>query len=296
MSAVYRNLVSMGTRMDMVFHGIDEEMGDDLYSLLSKEVLRLDNMLSNYNISSSVSVLNSASVLDFFTPETEVFDLVKTLDGHSEATLNYFDYLASSDPENAGKNKVKYMPIFSRERKGLIEFRNSDKSIRIHSSAAYIQTGAFGKGYALDRLKSILKNFPVSNAFISFGESSVMATGNHPWGEGWKISLPDIFTGKGLFELTLKDQSLSVSGNTPANLKKYPGGHIYNPNTGRIISDLGIISVTGPSAFVAEILSTALFASQDTETGKHILNKYPEYKAVSISYKGTDSPPVITEL
>lgn len=110
--------------------------------------------------------------------------------------------------------------------------------------------GGFAKGYALRRIAGIIDAVP--NAFVNFGSSTILAKGSHPFGEGWKVSLPDPYSGRELAEFTLRDRTLSTSGNTP----RY-SGHITNPLSGQIVVAKKLAAVICPDPLDAEVLSTA---------------------------------------
>src|SRR4029077_21065803 len=76
-----------------------------------------------------------------------------------------------------------------------------------------LDLGAIGKGYAVDRVASLLREYGVENALIDSGSSTLHALGAPPGQSGWTVHIPY----PGNRELTLStvllcDQSLSTSG------------------------------------------------------------------------------------
>jgi thiamine biosynthesis lipoprotein len=98
-----------------------------------------------------------------------------------------------------------------------------------------------------------------------------------------------------VYSVDLVNTSVSISGNSPANNKKYQKGHILNPKTGNFIDKMAMVCVTGPSAFLAEILSTALFAQGD-EIQQDIISDFEGYNAVFIDYTQSSTQPIIMEI
>jgi thiamine biosynthesis lipoprotein len=296
MPTIYRNLFAMGTRLDMVFPGTDEDTGDYIYSLVSKEIIRLEEMLSNYNQSSALSQLNESSFMTPFFPDEELFSIINDLKRFHRDSLGFFDvsqskFSGSSDKQLLTNQKSTLLSAGMSD----IILNTDNKSVQFSARGLMIDSGGFGKGFALEKVKKLLSNHYIHDAFISFGESSVLCMGNHPYGDGWKISIPDIYSSENVYHFHLKDNSLSVSGNTPSNLSKYPMGHIINPFTGSYADKKGILCVTGPSAFVAEILSTALFIAGDKEQIQ-ILKNFPDYEAVSISYSESSKVATVNQI
>jgi thiamine biosynthesis lipoprotein len=105
------------------------------------------------------------------------------------------------------------------------------------------EAGAFGKGYALDRMLALIDG----DAAIDFGGQLIVRGTREV-----AIASP-ADRAKPLLELTLTNASLSTSGNS-----EQPG-HIFDPRTGKSIPGRGSVSVIAGDALTADILSTALF-------------------------------------
>jgi thiamine biosynthesis lipoprotein len=124
-----------------------------------------------------------------------------------------------------------------------------------HSSAAGIDEGAWGKGYALDRAVAALKRAGVARAVLDLG-GQVSAIGAatvaiaHPRERGRSAVILDI-----------ADESVSTSGDSERGIvvggKRI--GHLLDPRTGQPAPDFGSATVVAPSGLVADILSTAFF-------------------------------------
>lgn len=119
---------------------------------------------------------------------------------------------------------------------------------KVHGEKGF-EAGAFGKGYALDRMLALTRG----DATIDFG-GQLIVRGSR----GVAIAAPDD-RARPVLELTLTDASLSTSGNS-----EQPG-HIYDPRTGKSLPGRGSVSVIAGDALTADILSTALFVMGDEE-------------------------------
>ena len=86
---------------------------------------------------------------------------------------------------------------------------------------------------------------------LYLGMHVVSAVGSHPFGDCWQVTAK---AGGGTFRL--KETSLSLSGLRPDGR-----AHIVDPRSRRTVSDSVVVAVEGRSAFVCEILSTALYAA-----------------------------------
>ena len=90
---------------------------------------------------------------------------------------------------------------------------------------------------------------------INIGNSSVLAKGNHPFGTGWKVSVP--ITGN---ECILLNECLTTSGNTEET--KWP---VINPKNGKVRRNKSSVSVITTCPAIGEVLSTVAYIATDNE-------------------------------
>jgi thiamine biosynthesis lipoprotein len=121
----------------------------------------------------------------------------------------------------------------------------------IRSGKAPIEEGAFGKGYALDRMLTKIGG----DAVINFG-GQIAARGSA------QVTIADPHDrARVLVALTIHDASLSTSsgGEKTFVVKGRRFTHIIDPRTGEALPPRGSVSVIASSATEADILSTALY-------------------------------------
>lgn len=289
-NSAYRNFSSMGTRMDLVFPETENELADMLYLEIKNECNRIENALSIYIQNSLFSRINLSAGKSFLPLEKEWYDLFKTLIEANRLTRGYFDFtLGAFNPDPSLAHWKKYPAL-----KGLeyLEIDNSGMGIRIKNPGMIIDSGSFGKGYALDCIREILLKYGIKNAFISFGESSILCLGKHPAGNSWKVGIVDVLKGdRTIFTFSARDSSISISGNSPNNRRKYPEGHIVNPFTGVTISELFTCAVIGDGSMISEVLSTAVSACPGEEI-PDILANFEDYRLIKIRYSDNEEPEI----
>lgn len=121
--------------------------------------------------------------------------------------------------------------------------------VRGAQGAGGYEAGAFGKGYALDRMLAITEGV----AMFNFG-GQVAVRGSR------QVAIADPEDRmRPLIVLTLADGSLSTSSGS-----EQPG-HIFDPRTGAALPARGSVSVISSDAITADILSTALYVMGEEE-------------------------------
>jgi thiamine biosynthesis lipoprotein len=157
-----------------------------------------------------------------------------------------------------------------------------------------IDLGGIGKGYAMERISRYCNENRITNALISFGDSSITTIGTHPHGPYWPIGIQNGYTsGSTLHTFRLKNNCLSTSGNTPNNRMKFGDkGHILNPLTGEFQTESKTVSIAANSPMDAEVLSTALFiATENDKSG--LLSRFNVSEAIEISYNQLNEAEIV---
>ena len=142
----------------------------------------------------------------------------------------------------------------------------------ISKGGGELDFGGFAKGYLLKELKTVLGQAGVDCAFVDFGGSSIMAIGHHPFGDSWKVAVRNPFGSGVLWEVALRDESMSTSGNSPGY-----SGHILNPRTGIPVNERKVVTVVGDDPLDAEVLSTALMPAGEEIAGT-ISDNFPNMR------------------
>ena len=114
-----------------------------------------------------------------------------------------------------------------------------------------LDLGGIGKGFAVDRMVDLLKDWDIESAFVHGGASSVSAYGKTEQGLGWPITLSNPWAAeKTLYYLDMMNIAIGSSG-----LLKGP--HIIRPDIGEPIEENQAVWVSGPDAVTTDALSTA---------------------------------------
>lgn len=224
----------MGTRFEMVLIDPSPDKADGLWREIYGGLERLDRMFNRFDPGSEVSRVNAAVSATGEAPLSEELEAVlRTCGDYFRKTRGIFDITLQD---------------FSRAE--ILPGR-----VRTGQAGLSFDFGGFAKGYALSKVRNSLLREGVCSAFVDFGGSSILSVGHHPYGDCWKVSLPDPYSGRILHEFDLRDSTLSTSGNTVGY-----HGHIVDPRSGDKNEERMLCSVTGPDPLDAEVLSTTLMA------------------------------------
>jgi thiamine biosynthesis lipoprotein len=278
---------AMGTRLDVLIHGVEKPEGDKAFERVYGIVTGLDSLLSHFDENSPVSMINRLCSRKAIVAAEEVFNVLILCREYYDRTSGLFDVGIGKATSLLKEGKGDSGRILELLRLSGIENVVLDpdrNSVRFLSEAVEIDLGGFGKGYALERVKSALNRLGISDAFITFGDSSILAFGNHPHGPGWKSGISHLFkTGESLYDFHLKNESLSTSGTVPGNARMDLPAHILHPVRGLLETGYRHISVVSKLATDAEVLSTALLAATEHERTE-VLQKFPDCRAVEVKY------------
>ena len=219
----------MGTRLELIIVGKSAEDSLELWEKLCAEAFRLDLMLNRFDPGSELSELNSLSDAGEVFPSGEMLSLLRVCQSYRVATGGLFDVSYSG----CGSSPV--------VRGNVVDLRGGR-----------LDFGGFAKGWFSRYALSVLKEAGVEHAFLDFGGSSIVTVGTHPFGDCWKVEVPDPFSGRTLCTVDLRGSCLSVSGNRPAY-----DGHIVDPRSGRPVTGRLVCVCVSADPLDAEVGSTA---------------------------------------
>ncbi len=157
----------------------------------------------------------------------------------------------------------------------------------ISDPAASLDVGAFGKGYAAERVSEHLVSLGVDGGYVLDFGGNLRVIGAPHDREYFTAGIHDPRTaensGKHVLRLSMKNNALVTSGSYIRYFeiagKRYH--HLIDPETGYPASTFTSVSILGPDSGVCDALSTALFVMTQEE-GDTLLDSMEGYGAVWI--------------
>lgn len=227
----------MGTKLELMTVGTEEDVARNTWDEICTDAEKLDSMLNRFSPESEISKINAMHGCDRLKISSELLDILRLSIDYWYRTEGLFDITRGR------------MTELSLTDEGLLT---------ISSPELTLDFGGIAKGYLQVRTEAKLRRSGAECAFVDFGNSAILAIGHHPFGDSWRVSLPNPYNGAILDEFQIRDRALSTSGNTPGYT-----GHIVHPLTGKANVERKIVSVTDRSALDAEVLSTALMIADE---------------------------------
>lgn len=289
---VHKKKYAMGTLFEIVVYDSSPARASAAISKAFDEIVRLDEVLSNYKPESELSRLNRS---EHFHPQTVSADLYRIIEQsvqYSRISGGKFDITVAPFVDlwkGALRNGVAPTAQQETEARACVGYDKINllppNQVLFRSPCLRIDVGAIGKGYALDVAATTLRSQGISQALLDAGGSSIYALGAPPGQRGWLVHLRDP-SGKVDPEVTLSDDSLSTSEQSPPSLlQNNSAGHIINPETGLPLHSLFAVSAVAKTATASDALSTTLLLVGPAQ-GKHIVEKLAGSAAIWVAPTG----------
>lgn len=223
---LYCWFAAMHSRLDFVLldKGLTQARCDDTVAQMRRRIAEIEVCGNCFDPASELSVANASAPA---TLSPLLNDILSQCVYYNKVTEGLFDVTM---PRGGG-------------------FQVKDGQLSLSEKSVHIDLSGFLKGYALDALRSILRENGIENALLSFGSSSIMALGHDRNGRAWRVAVPQ---SKEVVDLS--DECLTTSGNATADRR-----HIVNPLTGEYVEGCRQVSVVTPNATLGEVLSTCFF-------------------------------------
>lgn len=237
------------------------------------ELDRLEQELSRFIPSSDISRINNLAQYETITLGEAAFECVQQCLRVHEETNGAFDITVGPlmdiwrNPDKTPRTPTPEELEAARQRVGMQHFKLDESRYTIALLSEHgvgLDLGAFGKGYAVDRLANFLGEWSVTTALIHGGMSSIFALGA-PFEnmDGWPIAINNPWQREqNLTTLVLREVAVSGSG-----LLK--GQHIIDPRTAHPVSGPRAAWAVTPSAAIGDGVSTAFMVMRAEEVEQY---------------------------
>lgn len=259
-----------GTNIKIVIYS---ENVNESKKLINETYVLMEEIEKKYNSRNENSIIYKVNKTPLTKQkiDSEFYDLIKKAIEVSEFTKGSFDITVGPLMNLWGFDDLNITSVPTKEQieesLNLVNFKDinlSNDFISLAKENQRIDTGAFLKGYAINKGIKYLRNNGVTSAMIT-AVSSIETIGSKPEKKPFKIGVQNPENPQNLlYTIELFDKALGVSGDyqtyVEINGKKYH--HILNAKTGYPSEYNSMVLVLGENSFDCDLLSTAFFTME----------------------------------
>ena len=249
-----KDTVLMGVSFNFTAVHEDNTVAENAVSAGIKEVVRIEALISSWDINSQTSQINQQAGIAPVKVDEELFFLIKRAKKVSELTNGLFDISFASidkvwDFENFDQNRIPDESVLKASIKYIdykkIILNETDRSVFLAEPGMKIGFGAIGKGYAANKVKQLLLDLEIENGVVNAG-GDLLCWGKKANNKEWSIGIADPKDkNKVLSWINTSDMAVVTSGNYEKyftiNGEKYC--HIINPTTGWPVKHLASVTI-----------------------------------------------------
>lgn len=257
----------MNSVLDLVLTDIDMDLGEHVCAEIYNKAVEYEQILSCHDPEAEVYQLNENASHNFVSVSKPLLNVLLECKHFHTLTKGYFD---------AGLKCFKSQSLTEKESQATcgfstIEIDEQNQAIRFRSPDTAVDLGGIGKGILLREADNILTRYGIMNCFISFGGSSILTRGTHPYGNGWPVALRE--GSDYTFYLTNHAASFSES-----RLGGQDTAHIIHPKHLKPVENKRLTFVQALCPVVSEVLSTTLVVAPIEEVSE-IIGSFQVIKA-----------------
>ncbi len=276
--------ISMACAYTIVVYGRKGQALPQIVNEAFDEVDRIDRLMSHYKSDSQLSLINREAAQRPVKVDQELFDFIaeclrysRESDGAFDVTvgplMNVWGFFRGEGrmPTEAeladASSKIGYQHII---------LDDKAKTIKFDRPGVELDLGGIAKGYAVDRVVSLLKQRGVERAFVNACGSTIYGLGSPPKSSGWEVKIQDpIDPQKIAATFLLKNHALSVSGSYEKffEIDGVRYSHIMDPRTGRPVQNVLSVAVVTISGTAGDALDNVFYV-QGVEKTRKTLKKF----------------------
>ena len=258
---------AMATTFEIIVQHEDKTYAQQAANAAFDELDRIEGELSRFIENSDIARINNLPVGRPLPLGLETFECLEISAEVWAETKGAFDVTVGflvdcwRDKDKNPRTPSPQELQSAREHTGmhLIVFDEATHAVALTRSPVRVDLGGVGKGYGVDRMAEMLREWSIDRALIHGGFSSVLALDAPEGSAGWPVTLS--YPGdrsRSLARLQLERISVSGSG-----MEKGP--HIIDPRSGQPVEGKIATWSTVPDAARADCLSTAFMVMTPEE-------------------------------
>ncbi len=263
--------------MEAVITNVSEAAASVAFKELAKEALRLNLKIGKSVKKSEINIINKKGAKKPQKCGKELFEIIKTAIDYSNLTGGNLDIAEGFLIEKLKNSKKKRKPdklqkLYNAATYKNIELNRGDGkgfgSVSLKEKSTGIDITLLSKGYIVDRAVDKLKSSGIANALVSFA-GVTKAIGTSQNGKNWKIAVPNpMEKGVSAGFIEIKDMAVAITGDYEReyiNIRKMLAEDFSLAGQRPFNVDMFNIVATSPSAFEANVITSAMYLSASTD-------------------------------
>jgi len=283
----------MGTEVSVQLWANSQPEAEHHILAAMQEFRRIDETYSPYIETSDLAVLNSSAFEKRVEVSDEMWHLLQKAQSYSKRSSGafditfasvgfYYDYRKQQQPEASLLEKLKDAIDYRQ-----IRLINGTNAVQYGHKDTRIDLGGIAKGFAVDKVKTLLAERGVVYAAISAGGDSTFL--GDKAGKPWMVGIQHPREEALAIVLPMEDFAMSTSGDYERYFideqTQQRVHHIIDPQSGRSATPMGSVTVIGPHGIDTDALSTSVFVL-GVEKGLALLETMPLFDGVIIEANG----------
>jgi len=278
--------VSMACTYTIVVYGSELEQLKQIVNEALDEVDRIDRLMSHYKKESQLSRVNREAATVPVEVDSELFDFLEECLRYSRQSDGAFDITVGPlmkawgffRGEGRMPKKSELSAALSNVGYRKVILDKSEKTVRFEKAGVELDLGGIAKGYAVDRVLTLLKERGIKIALVNAGGSTIYGLGSPPDSSGWEIKIQDPIDQRKVAEsIILNNRALSVSGSYEKffELNGLRYSHIMDPRTGMPVQGiLSVLVITGTGT-AGDALDNVFYVL-GVEKSRKALERFPD--------------------
>ncbi|MGB7847361.1 MAG: FAD:protein FMN transferase [Candidatus Acidiferrum sp.] len=289
---VHKTKYIMGTVYEIAAYDQRPERASQAIDRAFAEIVRLDQVMSNYKPESDLSRLNRSAHFHAQRVPTDLYRVIEESVKYSRVSGGKFDITVAPLVDlwkAALRGEPMPTPAEQEAKRACVGYEKIElippDQVEFHSPCMRIDLGSIGKGYAVDRAVEVLRANGIKNALVDAGQSTIYGMGAPPGRSAWEVHLRDP-SNRVDPQVMLSENSVSTSEQTPRSLLgNETAGHIIDPENGKPLVTKYALSIVAKTGTASDALSTTLLL-MGPEKGKPIVKEIAEAAAIWVSAEG----------
>ncbi len=274
----------MGSAFEFIVSADSNRRAEELLGMCIDEVSRIEKLLTEFSEDSETGRINALAGIRPHPVSLETYQLIERCLRISKLTDGAFDITAAAI-RKLYNFKQALFELPSKEavrdclnKTGYQKIQLSkNNQVYLPQAGMRIGFGAIGKGYAADKVKSLMQQHGVSSGVIN-ASGDLTAWGVRPNGQPWKSGIADpADPTRTILWLPLRGMSIATSGDYEQYFELHGKrfSHNVNPKTGYPTTGIKSVSVVSPSAELSDGLATAVTV-MGVRTGVYFIDQLPQ--------------------